>query len=161
MSPIRPFYRWGGEGLGASGAPGRASPGQGNGGSGALPAEHSRFRGPLSCSPLSRISPHSIWILLLGFSGYTLSLWLQMGRWRLRPRRPLGSGVPVYEMHYCDRGTHFSDEGLGPAHSDAQWVLFAELESAFLQPNPQASLSPTFLRPEPPAGISKVILKAL
>lgn len=64
-------------------------------------------------------------------------------------------------MHYDGMGTQFRDEGVGPAHPDAQWVLFAELESALLQPNPRASLSPPFLSPKPPAGISKVILKAL
>lgn len=84
-----------------------------------------------------------------------------MGKWRLRQRRPLGIGVLIYEMHYYDMGTQLSAEGLGPAYSDAQWVLAAELESAFLQPDPQACLSPAFLRPEPPAGISKVVLKAL
>lgn len=84
-----------------------------------------------------------------------------MGNWRLRQRRLLGIGVLICEMHCEDMGTQFSEEGWGPPYPDAQWVLFAGLESAVLQPNPQASLSPTSLRPEPPAGISKVILKAL
>ena len=67
------------------------------------------------------------------------------GSWRPRERRPQGVDVLLYEMYDHDWGTQFSDEGLGPAQSGAQRVLFAELESASLQPRPQASLSPTFL----------------
>lgn len=44
------------------------------------PAEQIRFKGPLSCSQFSSISAHSIWILLLGVSGYTLSFMVEDGQ---------------------------------------------------------------------------------